>query len=175
VYQPVFSRHAKQVQLKEDISDWIQGCRQVHANEATRSRLALTSELIIEAKIHSDMKKDYPERLPLSEVWHHFQAGGFAHFSTLDGDQPRVRMMALTAHDQRLWLVTRSSDDKVVQISKNPQAEFTYAIPGTERTGCLRATVEAFIEENQAYEMMLHQRFLGSPTTGNLLKTLTSP
>ena len=95
------------------------------------------------------MKKDYPERLPLSEVWPHFEAGGFAHFSTLDGSQPRVRMMALAAHNQKLWLVTRTGDDKVVQIRKNSKAEFTYPVPGKGRTGCLRATVEAVIVENQ--------------------------
>ncbi len=95
------------------------------------------------------MKKDYPERMPLYEVWPHFEAGGLAHLSTIDGDQPRVRMMALNVHDKKLWLITRSGDDKVAQIRKNSKVEFTYAVPGKGRTGCLRATAEAVIVENQ--------------------------
>ena len=91
------------------------------------------------------MKKDYPERMPLSEVWPLFEAGGLVHLATLEGDQPRVRAMALTAHDQKLWVVTRTGDDKVVQIQKNSNVEFTYTVPGKGRTGCLRATAEATI------------------------------
>jgi uncharacterized pyridoxamine 5'-phosphate oxidase family protein len=96
------------------------------------------------------MKKEYPERMTLSEVWPHFEARGLIHLSTLDGDQPRVRMMALTTHDQKLWVVTRTGDDKVVQIGKNSNVEFTLAVPGKERTGCLRATAEATIVEDQS-------------------------
>ena len=95
------------------------------------------------------MKKDYPERMPLSEVWQHFEARGLAHLSTIDGSQARVRMMALTPHKQKLWLVTRTGDDKVDQIRMNSKVEFTYAVPGKERTGCLRATAEAIIVEDQ--------------------------
>ncbi|TFG99503.1 MAG: hypothetical protein E4H14_20245 [Candidatus Thorarchaeota archaeon] len=95
------------------------------------------------------MKKDYPERMELSEVWLHFEAGGLAHLSTMDGNQPLVRMMALTVYDQKLWVVTRTGDDKVSQIRKNSKVEFTYAVPGKGRTGCLRATAEAFIVEDQ--------------------------
>jgi general stress protein 26 len=95
------------------------------------------------------MKKTYPETMPLSEVWPLFEAGGLAHLSTLDGDQPRVRMMALTARNQNLWVVTRTGDDKVDQIGKNSKVEFTFAVPGKERTGCLRATAEAIIVEDQ--------------------------
>ncbi|TFG28512.1 hypothetical protein EU528_11100 [Candidatus Thorarchaeota archaeon] len=95
------------------------------------------------------MKKDYPERMPLSEVWPLFEARGLAHLSTIDGNQPRVRMMALNTHDNNLWLVTRSGDDKIHQIQKNPKVEFTYAVPGKGRTGCLRATAEAVIVDDQ--------------------------
>ena len=95
------------------------------------------------------MKKSYPERMTLSEVWPLFEAGGLIHLSTLDGNQPRVRMMALTVYDKNLWVVTRTGDDKVAQIRKNSNVEFTFAVPGTERTGCLRATAKANIVEDQ--------------------------
>jgi general stress protein 26 len=95
------------------------------------------------------MKKEYPEKMTLAEVWPHFEAGGLAHIATMDGDQPRVRMMSLNVCDNNLWLVTRSGDDKIDQIRKNAKIEFTYAVPGKGRTGCLRATAEAFIIDNQ--------------------------
>jgi uncharacterized pyridoxamine 5'-phosphate oxidase family protein len=95
------------------------------------------------------MKKDYPEKMTLAEVWPHFEVGGLAHLSTIDGNQPRVRMMALNVYDNNLWLVTRTGDDKVSQICKNSKMEFTYAVPGKGRTGCLRATGDAFIVDDQ--------------------------
>jgi general stress protein 26 len=58
-------------------------------------------------------------------------------------------MMALNAYDNRLWLVTRSGDDKIGQIRENSKVEFTYAVPGKGRTGCLRATAEAVIVDDQ--------------------------
>ena len=57
-------------------------------------------------------------------------------------------MMSLNVHDNKLWLVTRSGDDKIGQIKKNPKVEFTFAVRGKERTGCLRATAEAIIIED---------------------------
>ena len=59
-------------------------------------------------------------------------------------------MMALTVHDQKLWLATRTGDDKVSQIQKNSNVEFTLAVQGKERTGCLRATAEASIVEDHS-------------------------
>jgi len=94
------------------------------------------------------MKKEYPKKMELSEVWPHFEAGGLANLATIDGDQARVRMMSLNVYDNKLWLVTRSGDDKIDQIRKNPKVEFTYAVRGKDRTGCLRATAEAVIVED---------------------------
>lgn len=94
------------------------------------------------------MKKEYPEKMALSEVWSHFEVGGLANLATIDGDQARVRMMSLNVYDDKLWLVTRSGDDKLDQIRRNPKVEFTYAVRGKERTGCLRATANAIIVDD---------------------------
>ncbi|MDF1541213.1 MAG: pyridoxamine 5'-phosphate oxidase family protein [Candidatus Thorarchaeota archaeon] len=94
------------------------------------------------------MKKDYPETMSLEEIWPYFEAGELVHVSTLDGDQPRVRAMALTAYNKKLWLVTRTRDDKVAQIRKNPKVEFTYTVRGETRTGMLRATAKAIIVDD---------------------------
>jgi uncharacterized pyridoxamine 5'-phosphate oxidase family protein len=95
------------------------------------------------------MKKTYPERMTLSEVWSFLEAGGLIHLSTVDGNHPRVRMVSLNVYDQKLWVVTRTGDDKVAQIRENSNVEFTLAIQGKERTGCLRATAEARIVGDQ--------------------------
>ena len=94
------------------------------------------------------MKKEYPEKMTLSEVWPHFEAGGLLHLATLDGNQPRVRMLAFTVFDQKLWIVTRTGDDKIDQIRKNSNTEFTLAVQGKERTGFLRATAKAIIVDD---------------------------
>ena len=105
--------------------------------------------LIIQVHPGSTMKKTYPERMTLSEVWPFLEAGGLIHLSTVDGNHPRVRMVSLNVYDQKLWVVTRTGDDKVAQIRENSNVEFTLSIQGKERTGCLRATAEARIVEDQ--------------------------
>ncbi len=112
------------------------------------SELAWMSFLIIPVRSLCIMKKEYPEKMTLSEVWPHFEAGGLLHLATSDGNQPRVRMVAFTVFDQKLWIVTRTGDDKIDQIRKNSNAEFTLAVQGKERTGCLRATADAIIVED---------------------------
>jgi general stress protein 26 len=57
-------------------------------------------------------------------------------------------MMALTVHNDNLWLVTRTADDKVEQILANSNVEFTCTVRGKERTGCLRSTAKALIIED---------------------------
>ena len=94
------------------------------------------------------MKKEYPERMPLEEVWPFFKAGGLIHLATIDNDQPRVRMVSFTTYNQNLWIVTRTGDDKVNQISNNSKVEFTLTVRGKERTGCLRSTAEAIIVDD---------------------------
>jgi uncharacterized pyridoxamine 5'-phosphate oxidase family protein len=106
-------------------------------------------DLIIPYQSTSIMKKEYPEKMELSEVWPHFEAGGLIHLATMDGNQPRVRMLSFTPYDNKLWIVARSGDDKIGQIRKNSNVEFTLAVKGKERTGCLRATGEAHIVVDQ--------------------------
>lgn len=95
------------------------------------------------------MKKTYPERMTLTEVWPLFEGGGLIHLATIDGDHPRVRMVSMNIFDKQLWVVTKSGDDKVTQIRKNPNVEFTLAIQGKERTGCLRVTGTACVVSDQ--------------------------
>ena len=86
--------------------------------------------------------------MPLEEVWPFFKAGGLIHLATIDNDQPRVRMVSFTTYNQNLWIVTRTGDDKVNQISNNSKVEFTLTVRGKERTGCLRSTAEAIIVDD---------------------------
>jgi len=95
------------------------------------------------------MKKTYPEQMTFSDVWPLFERGGLIHLSTIDGGYPRVRMVSMNVYNQKRWVVTRSGDDKVTQIRMNPNVEFTLAVVGKERTGCLRVTATASIIEDQ--------------------------
>ncbi len=92
--------------------------------------------------------KEYPASKHVDEIWHYFEAGGLAHLATLDGDQPRVRTMALTEHDRLLWIVTHTPWAKVEQIRKNPKVEFTFGVRGEKGYGVLRCTGRAVIIED---------------------------
>jgi len=94
------------------------------------------------------MKKEYPGRKSFEEIWPLYEKGGLVHLSTMDGNQPRVRMLSFTPLDKKIWIVSRSGDDKIDQIKNNPRVEFTYSVRSEEGTGCLRATGNAVIIED---------------------------
>ncbi|MFW9920442.1 MAG: pyridoxamine 5'-phosphate oxidase family protein [Candidatus Thorarchaeota archaeon] len=96
------------------------------------------------------MKKEYPETKSFDDIWPIYQKGGLLHLSTLDGNQPRVRIMSFTPLDKKIWVVTRSGDDKIQQLRKNPNIEFTYSYQGEQNIGCLRASGTAIIVDDPA-------------------------
>ena len=82
------------------------------------------------------------------EIWTYFEKTQMAHLATIDGDQPRVRIMALVKHKKKLWTLTHTLWDKVSQIKKNDKIEFTAGVHGTRGVGILRTTGRAIIVEN---------------------------
>ena len=92
--------------------------------------------------------KEYPEKLELKEIWKYFVNNPLIYLATMDGDYPRVRMMALITHDDKLWLASKSHWHKVEQIRKNPNIEFTVPVRGETEVGCIRVTGQANIVEN---------------------------
>ena len=89
--------------------------------------------------------KEYSNRIGLQEVWNHFTGFPLAHLATVEGDQPRVRMMALVCHNEKLWFATKTEWDKAEQIRENPKVEVTIPARDQSRAGCLRITATARI------------------------------
>jgi uncharacterized pyridoxamine 5'-phosphate oxidase family protein len=89
--------------------------------------------------------KEYPISLQLTDIWKYFEDFPMAHFATIEGDQPRVRMMALIAHKDTLWLTTKNEWDKIHQIRKNRKVELTVPAYADKGVGCIRIT--GFAEE----------------------------
>jgi general stress protein 26 len=89
--------------------------------------------------------KEYPEQMAFSDVWKYFENQPLIHLATIENDQPRVRLMSITAHKGKLWSATKTHWDKVAQIEKNPKIEFTMTVRNERGWGCLRATGNASI------------------------------
>ena len=70
-------------------------------------------------------QKPYSEIMTKDELWTYFEKANMVHLATMDGDQPRVRIMALIKHDNKLYTLTHTQWDKVRQISANNKVEFT--------------------------------------------------
>ena len=87
--------------------------------------------------------KEYPHSIDFSFVYNEVSKGALAHVATMDNDQPRVRMMSVTAIDNSLWLLTRSSWSKVRELKENDKIEMTIGFQGEKGVGCIRATGRA--------------------------------
>ncbi len=89
------------------------------------------------------MTKDYPEPMEKSTFIEYLKGFPIAHLATIDGNQPRVRAMALILHDGDLWISTTSSWNKVNQIKQNNRIELSIGIQGDRGTGAARVTGRA--------------------------------
>ena len=70
----------------------------------------------------TDEKK--PEiQVSLKEVIGFIKKQQLVFFSTVDGDQPRVRPVTLHHIDDRYWIVTNAQSAKVKQLQGNPKVE----------------------------------------------------
>lgn len=93
--------------------------------------------------------KPYPEKIKYEEIRKYFTNMPLIHLATIDGDYPRVRMMALIEHNGKLWLASKSHWNKVEQIRINPNIEFTVPVKSEQEIGCIRVTGKAKIVEDQ--------------------------
>ena len=95
-----------------------------------------------------DIMMEYSHRMSLKYIWNHFAALPLSHLATVEGDQPRVRMMTLVTHKGRLWLATKTEWDKVSQLLENPKIELTVPAKEQNQAGCVRITALANIVED---------------------------
>jgi uncharacterized pyridoxamine 5'-phosphate oxidase family protein len=70
------------------------------------------------------------------------------YFATTHKNKPKVRPMSLINCNGQLWLTSRSYDEKIAQIKKNPNMEFTFVIRNDDFQGMIRADGKAFIVDN---------------------------
>jgi len=71
-----------------------------------------------------------------------------AFFATVEGDQPRVRVIELVPFENRLYFATGSDNLKVNQIQSNPKSEFCLLIERECKNGSLRVECIAMIVED---------------------------
>ncbi|MHA2082677.1 MAG: pyridoxamine 5'-phosphate oxidase family protein [Candidatus Thorarchaeota archaeon] len=89
------------------------------------------------------MTKEYPTIIGLADIWHHYENFPLAQVATIDGNQPRVRSMALITHKDRLWISSKTTWNKVTQIRANNRVEFTVQPRGNKSVGSIRTTCRA--------------------------------
>ena len=68
--------------------------------------------------------------------------------ATLDEDQPRVRPVTLVESEGELFVLTGSKDNKIAQIQIHNKVDILTLVKHGERTGYLRFTAKATIEDN---------------------------
>ena len=68
--------------------------------------------------------------------------------ATVEGDQPRVRVVELVPLEDRFYLATGSDNAKVDQIISSPKAEFCLLIEKEGKSGSLRVECRAKIIED---------------------------
>ncbi|MBN2537646.1 pyridoxamine 5'-phosphate oxidase family protein, partial [candidate division WOR-3 bacterium] len=66
------------------------------------------------------------DRQLAEEIRARFRPMQTAALATVEGEMPRVRPVMLLHHDDRLWVSTGTTDDKVKQLLLNPKVEFYF-------------------------------------------------
>jgi uncharacterized pyridoxamine 5'-phosphate oxidase family protein len=80
-------------------------------------------------------------------------------FATVEGDQPRVRMMTVLFHKGKLWCFTSASSAKANQLRLDDKFEFVAHTAGEGNVSSLRATGRAEIVEDLAVKDELSTTF----------------
>ena len=92
-----------------------------------------------------------PDEL-LEEIRSHFGKQNRVSLATMEGDQPRVRIMSLIRLDDRFYFVTGAwggaDTTKVKQIAANPNIEYVMQVERGGDVGNIRATGLAFLEDD---------------------------
>lgn len=80
-------------------------------------------------------------------------------FATVDGGQPRVRMMTVLHHRGKLWCFTSASSAKANQLRRNDKFEFVAHMAGEGNVSSLRATGRAEIVDDSVVKKDLSSSF----------------
>lgn len=93
--------------------------------------------------------KQYPNNMSYEDLWPFLEEVDFIHLATIENGLPRVRMMATTKYDNKLWVVTWTHWDKVRQLKENNRIEFSAPFRVEGGIGCARGigTAEIVADE----------------------------
>ena len=92
------------------------------------------------------------------EILNHIQGKFIAFLATVEGDQPKVRVVELISIDDNFYLATGSDNAKVVQIKLNPKTEFCLLIEKEDKSGSLRVECRAKIIEDVDLKTVMYNR-----------------
>lgn len=70
------------------------------------------------------------------------------YLANIDGDQPRVRPMALIYHKDTCWFVSIAGRDKIKQFEKNNNVEFAINPHDDEKLSTLRGSGKAILVDD---------------------------
>jgi len=70
------------------------------------------------------------------------------YLANIDGDQPRVRPMALIYHEDTCWFVSVAGRDKIKQIENNTNVEFAINPHDDKELSTIRGTGKAVLVDD---------------------------
>ena len=109
----------------------------------------------------------------LQEVYDYLDNIQYVNVATIDGDQPRVRTMALVPYNHQFWLVTFAGTAKLAQLATNKKVEISCDIYNKKSAGSIRGLGSAILCEDQAIKeaiipaVWFFDRYFSSPTDPN--------
>ena len=99
------------------------------------------------------MEREVMNRIPedvKKEIMEKFTDCNTVHFATVDGERPSVRPLTMVRLEGRFWILTGTSDAKMVHLNSNPAMELCYLLKEGEFQGYIRAAGTARIIQDEA-------------------------
>lgn len=95
----------------------------------------------------------------IDEIESLFKQQNLISLATVEGDQPRVRIVSLIRMDKKFYVITGARGGaetaKVRQIKENPKVEFVMQVEKEGKIGNIRAAATATILEDLPLKSML--------------------
>ena len=104
----------------------------------------------------------------LDEILGHFKATNHVVLASVERDQPRLRPITLVNHGDRFFFATRTSDNKVQQLSENPKIELILMWQESPNNGYIRVEGKAvkLQETGLIQELYAGNDFMGKLWSG---------
>ncbi|MFX1518241.1 MAG: pyridoxamine 5'-phosphate oxidase family protein [Promethearchaeota archaeon] len=101
--------------------------------------------------------------MKFDEIWESLLNYSTVHLATVDNDQPRVRPMTLIIYEEQLWMVTHTEKNKVEELKKNTNIEFSFVFIKNKIVGCIRATGKGIIINDMSLKKELSENIAFFP------------